>query len=383
MASNPMQRQARNSFLLGIVVTLIIAGIIVIFLFMQMKKLREEVDQERASNVEVWVLNQDVKSGQVITADLFAKKTVKSNGVPANATDGEIATMLSGYALCDKAGNDINTDSDGKLYMNGENGAKTTVNIEDATGKYYTQAANGTKTYIETTTKPLIAKVDMKANTVLAQSFIAKSDDIDTDDVRVQEYNSIVLPVDLFTDDYVDIRLLLPSGQDYIVTSKKKVTVPDVNGEYLADTIQMKMSEDEILSMSNAIVEAYKIDGAKLYATKYTDAGMQEASTPTYVVNEVVAKLIEADPNIVSTAMAALSARYNANNGALKAQRSQGINSELSNHGNDESVTTKMEESITSTKESRQQYLQSLTGAGAASTGTTSSSTSAGTNSTN
>ena len=81
--------------------------------------------------------------------------------------------------------------------------------------------------------------------------------------------------------------------------------------------------------------------------------------------------------------MAALSARYNANNGALKAQRSQGINSELSNHGNDESVTTKMDESITSTKESRQQYLQSLTGTGAASTGTTSSSTSAGTNSTN
>ena len=204
--------------------------------------------------------------------------------------------------------------------------------------------------------------------------------------VRMQEYNSIVLPVDLFTDDYVDIRLLLPNGQDYIVVSKKKVTVPDLNGEYLTDTIQMKMSEDEILSMSNAIVEAYKIDGSKLYATKYSEAGMQEASTPTYVVNKAVASLIEVDPNIVSTAKAALFARYNATttttnqqNNSLTAQRNQEINGELSNHGNDESVTTKMDESITSTKESRQQYLQSLTNTTSAGT----SSTSTGTNSTN
>ena len=211
----------------------------------------------------------------------------------------------------------------------------------------------------------------VEVNTVIASSFVTRSDDIDTDDVRIQEYNSLVLPVDLFTGDYVDIRLLLPSGQDYIVTSKKMVTIPNVNGEYLADTIQMKMSEDEILSMSNAIVEAYKIDGAKLYATKYSDAGLQEASSPTYVVNDEVAKLIESDPNIVSTAMAALSARYNANNGALKNMRSQGINGAISNYGKDENVSQKVEESITSTKEARQQYLQSLTGTTTTTTTTT------------
>ena len=41
-------------------------------------------------------------------------------------------------------------------------------------------------------------------------------------------------------------------GQDYIVISKKKVTVPDVSVEYLTDTIKMKMAEEEILIMSNA-----------------------------------------------------------------------------------------------------------------------------------
>ena len=42
MATNPMQRQARNSFLLGMVVTLLIAGVIVALLFMQIKKLNEK-----------------------------------------------------------------------------------------------------------------------------------------------------------------------------------------------------------------------------------------------------------------------------------------------------------------------------------------------------
>lgn len=371
MATNPMQRQARNSFLLGMVVTLVIAAIIVALLFMQIKKLSEKIKDDEAATKSVYVLTQDIKSGQIITSDLFSLKTVRAEGVPSNATS-DITTLLQNYSLCDKSGKDIYTDSEGNLFMNSENGSKVTVYKEEATENYYTQAANGTKTYIETTQKPLIAKIDMKANTVLASSFIARSDDIDTDDVRQQEYNSVVLPVDLFTGDYVDIRLLLPSGQDYIVVSKKLITVPDVNGEYLADTIQIKMAEEEILSMSNAIVEAYKIDGAKLYATKYTDAGSQEASSPTYVVNDEVAKLIEADPNIVATAMSALSARYNANNGALKAMRSQGINGALSNSGKDENLPDKMDESITSTKEGRQQYLQSLTG-GTTTTGDSSS----------
>ncbi len=361
MASNPMQRQARNSFLLGMVVTLLIAAIIVGLLYMQIKKLNEKIKKDQAETRSVYVLSQDIKSGQVITQDLFTLATVKASGVPANATS-DISTLLANYSLCDKAGNNIYTDTDGSLYMTADNGSKITVYQEDATGSYYTQTNGGAKNYIEVSQKPLIAKVDMKANTIIASSFITRSDEMDTDDVRIQEYNSFVLPVDLFTGDYVDIRILFPNGQDYIVASKKMVTIPDVNGEYLADTIQIKMAEDEILTMSNAIVEAYKVDGAKLYATKYSDAGSQVASTPTYVVNDEVAKLIEADPNIVTKAMAELSARYNANNGALKDMRSQGINGSLSTYGKDENVSQKMEESITSTKEARQQYLQSLTG---------------------
>ena len=361
MATNPMQRQARNSFLLGMVLTLIIAGVIVALLFMQIKKLNEKIKADEAATKSVYVLNQNIKSGQTITADMFSQKTVNSDGVPIDATS-DIMTMIATYSLCDKAGNNIYTDSEGTLYMQNGN-TKTTVYKDDATGNYYTQqGSNGAKNYIETTQKPLIAKVDLKANTVITGSLIARADDLDTDDVRIQEYNSIVLPIDLITGDYIDVRLKLPNGQDFIVTSKKMVTIPNINGEYVTDTIQIKMAEEEILSLSNAIVEAYKIDGSKLYATKYTEAGLQKESSPTYAVNSEVATLIETDPNIVNEAKSALRARYNANNGQLMNIRNQQINSSLSKDGKEENVSTKMTESTTSTQESRQKYLQSLTG---------------------
>ena len=42
MAKNPMQRQARNSFLIGIIIGLILTAAVGAILFMQMKKLNEQ-----------------------------------------------------------------------------------------------------------------------------------------------------------------------------------------------------------------------------------------------------------------------------------------------------------------------------------------------------
>lgn len=359
MATNPMQRQARNSFLLGMVITLVIAAAIVTLLFMQIKKLNEQIKSKEMAVVQVYTLNQDVKSGQTLTADMFKLQSVNATAVPADATS-DIKTTIATYSLCDKQSNNIYTDSDGTLYMM-VNNTKTTVYKEEATDKYYVMSGSN-KNYIETTQKDLVAKVGLKANTVITSSLIARSNEIDTDDVREQEYNMLVLPTDLFTGDYVDIRFMLPNGQDFIVVSKKEVTVPIVGGSYLADTIKFKLSEEEILAMSSAIVEAYKMEGSKLYVSKYTEAGLQAASTPTYVVNDEVANLIEANPNIVTEALNALRARYNANNRQLKNMRNQYINSALSTYGDNDKVKDKMQESITSTKEAREEYLQSLTG---------------------
>jgi hypothetical protein len=107
--------------------------------------------------------------------------------------------------------------------------------------------------------------------------------------------------------------------------------------------------------MSCAIVEAYRINGSKLYATKYTDPGMQEAAIPTYPINYETKELILANPNVTEVAMNSLRARYNAS------LRNDYINKELEKEGNSvDNVTDKMNQSITKTQEEREKYLESL-----------------------
>ena len=68
MAVNPMQRKARQSFILGMFVMLVIAAIVVALLFMQIMKLKDAETATAAASKTVSVLKSDIKSGQVITA---------------------------------------------------------------------------------------------------------------------------------------------------------------------------------------------------------------------------------------------------------------------------------------------------------------------------
>ena len=356
MATNPMQRKARQSFLLGVIITLLLAAIIIFFLYNQIQTLNKKVKSEVSEKVQVYILNQDVKSGQTITADMFTMKAVSKSTVPADATS-DIAGLLSAYSLCDKQGNQIQTGVDDKgnavMYME-INGSKAAVYQDEQTGEYYRTSSTGGKTTIETTEKPLIAKIAMKANTVMTGSMISTSDEIQTDDYREQTYNMISLPIDLITGDYVDIRLMLPNGQDYIVLSKKNVTIPDVEGVYLADTIKLNLSEGDLLTLSSAIVEAYQIEGAKLYAIKYTEAGNQKAATETYMPTNAVIQQIQKDPNIVSEAMAEIKSRWTA---SAQHFREENLNKADRDPDN---AKTGIQESTQATQEDREEYLSTL-----------------------
>ena len=161
------------------------------------------------------------------------------------------------------------------------------------------------------------------------------------------------------TGDYIDVRLMLPSGQNVVVVSKKRVTIPQFDGEYLADTVQMNLSEHEILTMSSAIVEDWMLQGTGiLYATKYVEAGMQEEASPTYVPNGEVTRLMDSDPNISNRARTELIAKYN----GLSEIRNNYINSALSTYGSTEGLSGRADSSIGATLEARQEYLQSLVG---------------------
>lgn len=362
MATNPMQRKARNSFLLGMLVMLLIAGVIIALLIMQLMNKMKKEQEELKAMVNAYVLTQDVSSGQVITTDMLDKQEVNRNLVPSNATSN--LSLIENYALQDKEGNDIYTKYDNNsnptLYIK-KDGREYEVQKEEETDNYYI-TKNNNKEYLELNSVPLVAKVTMKKNTLITTELLSKSDNLVQDDVRRQEYNMVVLPMDLQTGDYIDIRIMLPSGQDYIVVAKKEIEIPDIGGVDSEDTIWMNLSEDEILHMSCAIIDAYQIKGAKIYATKYTEAGMQEAATPTYPINGSTSTLLQSDPNILEKAMNELKARYNNTNASNL--RENYINNVISSQGDQAqtNLETNMQESITNSKNSRKEYLDSLAG---------------------
>ena len=365
MATNPMQRKARNSFLLGMLVTLLVLGIIIAFLIIQLMNKMQEEREELANSVNAYVLNRDVKSGQVITTDMLTLQTVNKSLVPSNATSD--LSIIENYALQDKEGNDITTEyrtSNGEttatMYITRDDG-RYEVSQEDETGNFFIER-NGQKEYLELNSVPLVAKVDMNANTLITTDLISKSDNMVQDDVRKQEYNMVVLPIDLTTGDYIDIRVMFPNGQDFIVVSKKEVEIPVIGNVESEDTIWVNLSEDEILHMSCAIVDAAQVNGAKIYATKYTEPGMQQAATPTYPINESTSQALTNDPNVLERAMNAIRTRYSQGNSAQI--RNDYINSVISSQGDQAqtNLQTNMEESITNSKNARKEYLDSLAG---------------------
>ena len=402
MASNPMQRKARNSFLLGMIITLLITGAIIVFLFLQLNQQIQAKKELEAQKVNVFTLSTDVKSGQVITEDMFTMLSVDKNTIPANATS--VIDVIDSWYLQTKDGQMFYTDADG-LYLNeadslielteqdggyyrNDTGDRVTLrtnplsyegylfmvdtNNEDSITRVY-QESNGnyyrfrlqsdnttiTKEYIDVNNVPVVAKLDLMKNTVVTADLVVQSDEVITDDVRREEYNMITLPVDLMTDDYIDIRIMFPNGQNFIVVSKALVEIPqNPDGTYISDTIWLNLREDEILMMSSAIVEAYGVQGAKIYATKYAEPGMQAAATPNYVPNQDVLAEIQRDPNIVETAMNEIKSRITQDAANLRNQYIQSIiNSDQGYSGN---VQSGMETGITNSDSARRQYIESM-----------------------
>ena len=85
MAKNPMQRKAQNSFLLGMLVTLLVTGIVIGFLIIQLTKITKQQKEEQASMKQVYVVATDVNSGDAITIENLTTKVLSSSVIPSNA----------------------------------------------------------------------------------------------------------------------------------------------------------------------------------------------------------------------------------------------------------------------------------------------------------
>ena len=90
MASNPMQRQKRVSFLLGMLVMLIIAAIVIALLFMQLINLKKEKDAAKAAERKVYVVSTDVSSGSGIQITAIDGDTARVANVSQEVADRKV-----------------------------------------------------------------------------------------------------------------------------------------------------------------------------------------------------------------------------------------------------------------------------------------------------
>lgn len=262
MAVNPMQKKARNSFLLGMIITLIVCAIIGVILYIAVIGPENKASKEKGTATKAYALNRDVKSGQEITADMLSPINTYSNLIPQNYIDSTILTSV-------------------------ESGKK------------------------------VVAKVDLYKNTILIASTVTTEENTVTKDVRTMEYNMLTLPINLTIGDYVDIRITFPDGQDFIVIAKKEIK--NIQG----NTVTFDMSEADIVMLNSAIVESYIMKASNIYIAKYVEPGMQEKAANTYVPTAEVIRLIETDSNIVSTAKNELTSRFDAN---IRSQMNSTVN---------------------------------------------------------
>lgn len=122
-------------------------------------------------------------------------------------------------------------------------------------------------------------------------------------DIREEEFDVFYLSSNLQENDFVDIRILYPNGEDYVVLSKKAVKGLSVE----SNNCFMWLDAEELDRISGATVDCFLHNGTKLYSVKYVEPLIQDASVVNYNPGTDVINLIRNDPNIVKIAQENLS----------------------------------------------------------------------------
>lgn len=304
MVANPMQKKARNSFLLGMIITLIICIIIGGMIFFLMSSKNKKQEAEEGVLTYAYSLVKDVKSGQEITSSMVQPVLVTEKAVPKGAFASK-----------------VNTNANGK---------ETWVDKAFPAGYK--------------------SKVNLTAGTILSSELVYEDEKL-ANDLRYVEYNMLTLPTTVSIGDYIDIRLTFSNGQDLIVVSKKEVKT------MLGDTVGLELTEEEVLMMNSAIVEAYIMPTSKLYAIQYVEPGIQEAAIKTYTPTTEVQGLMGRNPNITEEARTALFNRFNSD---IRIWINNGVN-QYEAENRQANITAGLQKEIENAKAAREAYLSGLT----------------------
>ncbi|MCC3381109.1 SAF domain-containing protein [Paenibacillus farraposensis] len=178
------------------------------------------------------------------------------------------------------------------------------------------------------------ARIELKKGTVLTSAMVT-ANEATPKDLRNRELKVVVLPSSLKQGDEVDIRIQFPTGEDYILLSKKKILRLE------GPIVWVTMNEQELLSFSSAIVDAY-LHKASIYALTYVDPQFQPKAIPTYPPNAQVLALMNSDPNLIRVAELKLSKQLrssledaiNLSNNVISTPIERSLSEEIAAHTN-------------------------------------------------
>lgn len=142
------------------------------------------------------------------------------------------------------------------------------------------------------------AKKNLKAGVILQEDALYTGEVVG-DDERIHSFQEIVIPDTLVAGDFMDIRIVFPNGEDYVVASRKKIyslMKDEISSEA---NVTFLVSAEEILRLASAKTDKEYYAGTKIYAIKYL-GDFQKAAEVNYPVNPKVYRLKNWDPNIIT-----------------------------------------------------------------------------------
>ena len=238
---------------IGLIVAVVILVILNVFQFSWWRKMNDKISATYSAEI----------------ANL--EKTISAYG-----TEVDVYTVVDAV----KSGDEITEDNIEVMKMYSSLMTEQYVtDVNSILGKYYKIAVNpGT---------PIMKNMTMDEELV--------------DSMRDRDIVLDRMTVGIEEGDYIDIRMTMPYGDDYVVLSHKRVY--GIND----GTIKLYLSELEWNTYQGALIDYFlnKEYGCTLYADRYIEPGLQQSAINFYAVPTNIAALLQKNPNIVDKEEAA------------------------------------------------------------------------------
>lgn len=134
-------------------------------------------------------------------------------------------------------------------------------------------------------------KIDMPAGTIVTKEDLL--DRVLQNDERLFDVVTDSNPVGLEVGSYVDVRIQLPTGADYIAIPHKRVE------QLNSGTLKLILNEEEIHTYNSMLID-WILYGANIYAVQYVEGGLQATAETFYPISQTVVSIAAKDPNLLT-----------------------------------------------------------------------------------